>query len=178
MLKNDTPAGRWHPLLFFLTAGIIIIADQATKFCVQYFLLPGQSIPESGIIRFTHVQNTGAAFGILHGQTLLLSALSTTGIIIMLCYSFFLNKRFPILNNRIGAGVLGLVLGGTAGNLIDRLRQGYVTDFIDVGPWPMFNIADSAVSVGITAFALILLMAVRNEKASNNPSQYTHTPDS
>jgi len=64
----------------------------------------------------------------------------------------------------LGRPVLGLVLGGAVGNLIDRLRFGYVTDFIDVGLWPAFNIADSAITIGVILLAYSLLRLTRAEK--------------
>ncbi|GAF88347.1 unnamed protein product, partial [marine sediment metagenome] len=75
-----------------------------------------------------------------------------------------LYHRFPFLDNILGKSALGLVLGGTVGNLIDRLRFGYVTDFIDFGFWPAFNIADSAIVIGVIIFAYSLLPLARAGK--------------
>ena len=162
--NNPQPGDQWHPLIFYMVAVIILVADQLSKTAIRSLLDPGQSIPETGFIRFTHVQNTGAAFGIFYGYTFILSIFSLIGISIMLYYAFYLHKRYPLLNSKLGAVVLGLVMGGTTGNLVDRLRLGYVTDFIDIGPWPMFNIADSCINVGIIIFAFILLISIRAEK--------------
>ena len=72
--------------------------------------------------------------------------------------------KLPLLNNIPGKLAIGLVLGGIVGNLIDRLSQGCVTDFIDVGAWPVFNIADSAIVVGVIILAYTLLTLVRAKK--------------
>lgn len=165
MLKNNRlPGNRWHPLIFYTVAALILIADQISKACIRSLLYPGQSIPEDGFFHLTHVQNTGAAFGMLHGQFLFLTIFAIIGVVIILCYALYYHKRFPLLASWYGSVVMGMVLAGCAGNLIDRLRQGYVTDFIGVGPWPLFNVADSSLSVGIVLFACILLMAARAEK--------------
>ena len=82
----------------------------------------------------------------------------------LLLYAFLFYRRFPLLNNWLTWAGLGLVLGGTVGNLIDRLRLGYVTDFIDFGFWPAFNLADSAIVVGVIIFAYSLLSLARAEK--------------
>ncbi len=121
-------------------------------------------MPEAGFFRLTHVQNTGAAFGLFHGQTLPLIVVASVGVVVLFLYAFLLRRRFPLLDNWLVNSALGLVLGGTIGNLIDRLRFGYVTDFIDIGFWPAFNIADSAVTVGIIIFAYSLIRLAQTEK--------------
>jgi signal peptidase II len=161
---NHQQGSQWHPLLFYSSAAVILAADQLTKILVRSLLYLGQSIPKTGFFRITHVQNTGASFGILPDQGLLLKILPIIGIIIILLYAHYINKRYTLLNNRLGSVILGIILGGTAGNLVDRLRVGYVTDFIDIGPWPSFNVADSSVVVGTIIFAFILLISARTEK--------------
>ena len=97
----------------------------------------------------------------LHGQTFPLIIASFIGVDILLFYAFFFYRRFPLLDNWITWTGLSLVLGGTVGNLIDRLRFGYVTDFIDFGFWPAFNLADSSIVVGVIIFAYSLLSLAR-----------------
>ncbi len=124
------PGKRW----FWFTTAIIIILDQITK----YFLESGK--PSFGIISYT--QNTGAGFGILPGQTIILGIISAVvAILIIAYYPQIPKERFPLL-------CWGLFLGGVIGNLLDRLVRGYVIDFINVGFWPAFNIADSAITIG------------------------------
>jgi len=151
-------------LVFSLTALLIVAADQLTKWWIRSNLALWQSIPDSGFFQITHVRNTGAAFGLFPDQSFLLTIVASVGVVLLLVYVLFIHRRFPYLHNLPGRLALGLLLGGTTGNLIDRLRFGYVTDFISVGIWPDFNIADSAVTVGSIIIAYCLLQLVRAEK--------------
>ena len=95
-----------------------------------------------------------------------LSIVGFVGIAILLVYAFYVCRRFPILKNVLTKAALGSILGGAVGNLIDRLRFGYITDFIGVGIWPPFNVADSSITVGVAVFAgalLYLLFSQRQE---------------
>ena len=157
-------ANKWWKVVFFLTALLIVVADQLSKLWIRTNLAVGQSLPEAGFPRLTYVENTGAAFGLFQGQSFALAIVAIVSIIVLLGYAFFLYRRFPFLDNRLAWIGLGLVLGGTVGNLIDRLRFGYVTDFIDFGFWPAFNIADSAIVVGVIMFAYTLLSLARAGK--------------
>jgi len=164
MQKANRLQGRWRNVVFFLTALLIVTADQLSKLWIRSNLLVGQSLPEAGFFRLTHVHNTGAAFGLFQDQTFALTIVALVGIAVLLVYALFIYRRFPLLDNGLGISALGLVLGGTVGNLIDRLRFGYVTDFIDVGIWPAFNIADSAIVVGVIIFAYSLRSLARAGK--------------
>jgi len=163
MQKTGNSQGKWN-VVFFLIALLVVAADQLSKIWIRSNLAIGQSLPETGFFRLTHIYNTGAAFGLFHGQSFSLTIVALVGIVILLLYVLIFYRRFPFLVNRLGKSALGLVLGGTIGNLIDRLRFGYVTDFIDIGIWPAFNIADSAIVVGIIIFAYSLLLLARAEK--------------
>ena len=154
---------QWNMLLF-LIALLVVAADQLSKVWIRSNLLVGQSLFEAGFFRITHVNNTGAAFGLFQGQSFLLTIVALVGITVLLVYALVIYRKFPLLDNRLGRSTLGLVLGGAVGNLIDRLRLGYVTDFIDVGLWPAFNIADSAITVGVILFAYSFLRSARAEK--------------
>jgi len=143
-------------VVFFLIALLVVAADQFSKEWVRSNLLVGQSLFAVGFFRLTHVHNTGAAFGLFQGQSFPLTIVALVVTAILLFYTFFIYRRFPLLDNMLGRSALGLILGGIVGNLIDRLHFGYVTDFIDVGFWPAFNIADSAIVVGVIIFAYSL----------------------
>lgn len=164
MQKADPPQGKWRNVVFFLTALLVVAADQLSKIWIRSNLATGESLPEAGFFRLTHVQNTGAAFGLFQGQSFPLTIVALIGIVAILLVVFLFSRRFPFLDNRLGKPALALVLGGTVGNLVDRLNLGYVTDFIDIGIWPAFNIADSAITVGIILFAysLLTLTKVKN----------------
>jgi len=146
-------------LAFFLSALLVIFTDQLSKFWVRSNILLGESLPETGFFRLTHLHNTGATFGLFQGQSLMLIIIAIIGVCFLLYLVLFMYRRFPLLNTVLVKLSLGLILGGTVGNLIDRLSSGYVTDFIAIGIWPPFNIADSAVVVGaiLLAYSLILL---------------------
>jgi len=151
-------------VVFFLIALLIVVADQLVKLWIRTNLAAGESLFELGFFRLTHISNTGAAFGLFQGQTFPLTVVSFVAVAILLLYAFLFYRQFPQLDRWLVWTGLGLILGGTVGNLIDRLRLGYVTDFIDFGFWPAFNLADSAIVVGVIIFAYSLLSLARAEK--------------
>ena len=142
-------------------------ADQLTKFLIRSNMRIGESWPEEGFLRLTHGTNTGSAFGLFQDQTLLLTIASVVAIVFV-----FLFYRTDGGYTWLSWLTFGLILGGASGNLIDRLVAGRVTDFIDVGPWPIFNIADSSIVVGITL--LCASMILRRDKPADAPE----SPDS
>jgi signal peptidase II len=148
--------------VFLLVALVIVALDQLTKFIVKSTLAVGESLPGLGFFQFTHVHNTGAAFSIFREHTFLLSICSMIGIVILCYLVFILSKRVEFLNTLPAKISLGLIMGGTFGNLIDRLSYGYVIDFIDVSFFATFNIADSAISVGAVLLALSYIRLVKD----------------
>ena len=159
-MQKASLQAKWRNGVFFLIALLVVAADQFSKAWIRSYP-EQQPIFEIGFFQLTHIHNTGAAFGLFQDQSLLLTIVALVGVAILLVYALFI-YRPP--HNMLGKSALGLLLGGTAGNLIDRLRFGYVTDFISVGWWPTFNIADSAITVGAIVFAYSLLRLVRAEK--------------
>ena len=130
---------------YFLILTLFIISlDQISKYIVIQNLKLGESVPNSGIFRFTHAQNTGTAFSLFQNQTDILTIVSFVAIVLIIFIYLSIEKP----SNYIYLSY-GLFFGGAFGNLIDRIRLGYVTDFFDVGFWPIFNIADSAITIGI-----------------------------
>jgi signal peptidase II len=121
----------------------------------EYYLLqtPDHSISLVGeLLRLTYVSNRGAAFGILQNQSILFVIVGIAVIgAILVSYRYF--PKMSLLLNI----ALGLQLGGAIGNLMDRIRLGYVVDFVDVAIWPVFNVADSAIVVGVGVLAFHLL---------------------
>jgi len=164
MQKANYLQAKWRNVVFSLIALLIVVADQLGKLWIRSNLAVGESVFELGFFRLTHVSNTGAAFGIFRGHTLPLTVVSCVGIALLLLYAFLFYRQFPQLDRWLAWTGLGLILGGTIGNLIDRLRLGYVTDFIDFGFWPAFNVADSAIVIGVIIFAYSLLSLARAEK--------------
>ena len=163
----ETPPGwrLWsrvpNDLLFFVIAGLVVVLDQVTKYVVRANLALGESFPDEGPLRITYVTNTGAAFGILQGQTLFLMVTTFFGLAAILLYYIY-----PPMEHGILRLALGLQLGGAVGNLADRVRVGKVTDFIDIGPWPNFNVADSSIVVGVAVIiGFFLLTESRHQRA-------------
>jgi signal peptidase II len=164
MPKASSVPGKRPIILLSLITPLVIATDQMTKVWIRSHLAVGESSPVTGWLHLTHVNNTGAAFGIFQGQSFPLTLVGMLGICVLLLYAFFLYRRLPFLNNTLSEVALGLILGGTIGNLIDRLRLGYVTDFIDFHFWPAFNVADSAIVVGAIMFVYLMLTWVQAEK--------------
>ena len=144
--------------LFFFIAGCVFLLDQLTKNLIRTTLQPGASVPSDGWVRFTHVTNTGAAFGIFPDQSFVLLITTVVGVAAIVIY--YLN---PPVHSPLLTLSLGLQLGGALGNLLDRLRFGYVTDFIDFRVWPVFNIADSSIVVGVAVLAAFLILSDRKQ---------------
>ena len=145
------------------TVAAVIGLDQLTKYLITVFLPFRQSWPAEGFLRLTHATNSGTAFGLLPNQTVFLIGASIVAIGFLLYF-----YRTQALTNPTLRLAIGLQLGGAFGNLIDRLRSGSVVDFIDVGPWPIFNLADSSIVVGVAILISTLVLNV--EKSQPAPS--------
>jgi signal peptidase II len=131
--------------VFFIIAASVVALDQVTKAIVRAKLDPGEAWPDRDwLLNIVHVNNSGAAFGILEGQTMFLVVTSLIGVAAIVLYYLF-----PPMEHGLLRVALGLQLGGAAGNLIDRVRFGEVTDFINFEFWPAFNVADSCISIGV-----------------------------
>lgn len=150
--------------VFFLLAAAVLALDQLTKYVVRSSLSLGESFPEEGFFRITYVTNTGAAFGILKGQTLFLIVTTFFGLAAIVLYYIY-----PPLEHGILRIALGLQLGGAIGNLTDRVRMGRVTDFIDVGAWPSFNVADSSIVTGVTIILTFFVLSEGSRRRSLPP---------
>ena len=150
MRKEDRQLGKWRVILFGCVGLLVILTDQLTKFWIRDWsdLTPGDSLFEVGFFRFIFVKNTGAAFGIFKEHTQTIIVVAFVGIIVILLLVFLLRSRWKFLDSMLVMSAIGLVMGGTIGNQIDRVWLGYVTDFIDVTVWPTFNIADASAVVG------------------------------
>ena len=141
---------------------LTLVADQISKYLVLYNLNPGQSWnPVASLTSWasiTHVTNTGAAFGLFPDRGSFFVVIA----VIVVAAIIFYYRHLPAGQWWIKVS-LGLQLGGALGNLLDRLRLGYVIDFIDFKIWPVFNLADSAIVIGVAILAYYLLQD-RGEK--------------
>ena len=141
---------------------IFFLLDQLSKLLVRAYLPFGHSYPDRGFFRFTHAENTGSAFGILQGHNTPLIFVSFVGIFVLA----MIYQSQPRPTNLLRLS-LGLQIGGALGNLVDRFRLGAVTDFIDVGPWPIFNLADASIISGLALLGWILLRQGGREKTAS-----------
>jgi signal peptidase II len=145
-------------------SAVIVLLDQMTKLAVDRFLeLHETRTLVPGLLALTYVRNRGAAFGILSEaslphQTLVFAFVSLCALAGIVAYALWLPAQ-----ERLSQVALGLVIGGALGNLLDRARNGYVVDFVDVfwksHHWPAFNVADSAITTGVALVVLDMLLS-------------------
>ena len=149
MLRGVLPRRFGWPLL---VAVVVLAADQLTKWFVARALGPARTNNRvellDPLLAVEYAENTGAAFGIFRGQGALVGVLAVVVLGGMLAYY----GRASNPSRWLATGV-GLLLGGALGNLLDRVRLGHVVDFVAVGLWPKFNLADSAITVGVVLLA-------------------------
>lgn len=148
---------------------LVVCLDQLTKlWVVRVFDLYESWVIIPGFFNFTYLTNTGAAFGILAGHPAWWRQLFFIGVaLVALIAIFFLHKKIAAENHWYTVS-LALIAGGAVGNLIDRVRLGAVTDFLDVyysnHHWPAFNLADSAITVGVGIFLVVNFLQTQKEK--------------
>jgi signal peptidase II len=151
-------------VLVAIVAVVVFALDRITKIVVESSVPLGSSVDVVGQwVRISHVTNSGAAFGLLPERTTLLSILSVVAVLAIVFY-----YRRLAADSRLIAATLGMQLGGAIGNLTDRIGQGFVVDFVDVGIpggprfWA-FNVADSSIVVGIIAVTVLLWWQERRQ---------------
>ena len=151
-------AARWPQwLALILIAAAAGLADQVTKHIVSTQLALDDSVHVLGPFSIHHVQNSGIAFGLFAGATPLVTALTALAVGWMLVFFARSGSRHPVL-----PVALGLLIGGSASNLVDRIRLGHVTDFLDFRYWPAFNLADTFIVLGVAIlFGAILFDGAR-----------------
>lgn len=165
--KSRPVASTGQRLILVLVAALVLLFDHATKLYVENSLPLNHTwapFPElDAYFRITHVSNTGAAFGLFPGGSsfFTIMALIVAGVIIIY------NYQLPP-GNRLLRMALGLQLGGALGNLVDRLRLGHVTDFLDFGPWPVFNMADMAIVAGVIILGYLMIQEEREMRQAAN----------
>ncbi|NIS60185.1 MAG: signal peptidase II [Proteobacteria bacterium] len=162
--------------IFFIALPLILFWDQVTKYLVRQAVPIYGSIPViEGFFSITHVKNTGAAFGLFAGgvspfRTLFFMAITVGAVIVIL----LIFRR--IRGDRILAPLsLAMIMAGALGNLVDRIRWGYVIDFLDLYwreyHWPAFNVADSAITVAVFLLFIENLFLHKNQAASEGLAQ-------
>jgi signal peptidase II len=154
--ERSLGAGRVQWIVLAIVAGAAIVADQLTKQVVGRTLALGDSVDLVGPFSIHHVQNSGIAFGLFGSRTAIVIAVTAVAVGAMLAFFARSGRRHPVL-----PVALGLVLGGSVANLIDRVRLGHVTDFLDLVDWPAFNLADTFIVVGVAILFGALVIADR-----------------
>jgi len=172
MTESDNNSTTTRFVTWMIVALLVIAADQVTKWAIIEWVSLYEKVPLNSFINLTHQRNTGAAFSFLAGaggwqRWFFIVLASMVSLVISVWLWRIRGKRQALL-----AAGLTLVLGGAVGNLIDRIRLGYVTDFIQVwfGNWafPSFNVADAGISVGAALLIIdALFFSGREEKVGN-----------
>lgn len=163
-------------MAFYLIALAIVLTDQVSKTVVVRSMRLGQSIPiVPGFFDLTFVLNPGAAFSLFATlpesfRNPFFILVSMAAVVLIVLY-----RARHLRQHRLASVSLALILGGAIGNLIDRVRLGVVVDFLDVHlhqyHWPVFNVADSAISVGVTLLLLEMLLEWRRERQNENETR-------
>ena len=143
---------QWTALV--VVAAAAVFADQLTKQIIGRTLAVGESVEILGPFSIHHVENSGIAFGFFASRTTVVIAITAVAVAWMVWFFARSARRHPVLP--VG---LGLVLGGSIANLIDRVRLGRVTDFLDFDAWPAFNLADTFIVVGVAVLFGTLVLA-------------------
>jgi signal peptidase II len=155
---------RHSRILFGLIAAIVFL-DQSAKYLIQAYLpLDQEIILIPKLLSLTHLTNTGASFGILRGMNSFLIVLGL-GVVVFLFYQIYQKEQTEPL------WPFALIIGGAISNVLDRVMHGFVIDFIQIPFWPSFNIADSAITIGVITLIIYSLRTKTNAGPQNARSQ-------
>jgi signal peptidase II len=154
--ERSLGAGAVQWLSLLAVAGAALFADQLTKQIIASTLAVNEKVDIVGPFSIRRVENSGIAFGFFSSRTTVVIAVTTIAVAWMLWFFARSAKRHPVL-----PVALGLVLGGSLANLLDRIRLGRVTDFLDLEAWPAFNLADTFIVVGVAVLFGALVLADR-----------------
>jgi len=170
ILAAERPLGadarQWTGLAAIAVAALV--ADQLTKQVVARALALGEEVQIAGPFSIHHVHNSGIAFGLFSRATSIVIALTGLAVLWMLVFFARSGGRHPVL-----PVALGFVLGGSLANLLDRVRLGHVTDFLDFRYWPAFNLADVFIVVGVAALFGAL---AGGDRPKRRPRPVGHSP--
>ncbi len=153
MLKKTTTRPQVDGLLAIITTTLVVIIDRITKIFFSDLLSYGESLPIiKRVLHMTLVHNTGIAFGLFKDHGAIFIVIPIIAIILLIFNIYYYQKNNEALSHAYIIA-FSLILGGAIGNLFDRIKYGYVIDFIDFRIWPVFNIADSAITIGAVVIA-------------------------
>jgi signal peptidase II len=161
--ERSLGAGATHWISLAAIALAAVAADQVTKFIVTNNLALDEGDHIVGILWIHHVQNSGIAFGLFSSATAAVIGLTAIAVGWMLFFFARSGARHPVL-----PVALGLVIGGSLSNLLDRVRLGYVTDFLDLRYWPAFNLADTFIVIGVGILLTALLSSEREPRRARH----------
>jgi signal peptidase II len=159
--ERSLGAGPWQWGGLAIVALAAILADQVTKHIVTHTLGLDEAEHVIGPLSIHHVQNSGIAFGLFSSATAGVAVITGIAVVWMLVFFARSGSRHPVL-----PAALGLLIGGSVSNLVDRIRLGHVTDFIDLRYWPAFNLADSFIVIGV---AILLCALVASDRKPRPP---------
>jgi signal peptidase II len=162
--ERSLAAGPWQWGGLAAVALAAIAADQVTKHIVTRTLGLDESDHVIGPLSIHHVQNSGIAFGFFSSATAVVTVITGIAVVWMLVFFGRSGARHPVL-----PAALGLLIGGSVSNLVDRIRLGHVTDFIDFRYWPAFNLADSFIVIGVAILLGALVAADRTPRQPRRP---------
>ena len=162
--QRSLGAGAWQWAGLATVAIAAVIADQVTKHIVTRTLPLDDSDHVIGPLSIHHVQNSGIAFGLFSSATVVVTIVTSIAVVWMLAFFARSGSRHPVL-----PAALGLLIGGSVSNLVDRIRLHHVTDFIDLKWWPAFNLADSFIVIGVAILLLALIAADRAPRRLGSP---------
>ena len=162
--RRSLAAGPWQWVGLGAVVGAALAGDQLTKHVVTSRLALNESSHVIGPLSIHRVENSGIAFGLFTSATAAVIVLTTIAVIWMLVYFARSGSRHPVI-----PAALGLLIGGSVSNLLDRVRLGHVTDFIDFGWWPAFNLADSFIVIGVCMLLFALIGSDRKPKQVRRP---------
>ena len=157
--ERPVGAGWWQWSGLTAVVAAAVAGDQVTKYVVRSHLRLDESVKVLGPFTIHRVQNSGIAFGLFESATAIVTVLTALAVGWMLVFFARAGSRHPVL-----PAALGLLIGGSVSNLVDRVRLGHVTDFLDLRWWPAFNLADSFIVVGVAILLLALVAADRPPK--------------
>ena len=169
--ERSLAAGPMQWVALTAIALAAVAADQLTKHIVTSQLALGDGVHVLGPFWIHHVRNSGIAFGFFSQATAVVIVLTGLAVAWMLVYFARSGARHPIL-----PVALGLVIGGSTSNLLDRVRLGFVTDFLDLRWWPAFNLADSFIVVGVLVLLATLVLSERDPRRPRAVSDATARP--
>ena len=157
--ERSLAAGPWQWAGLVAVALAAVVADQVTKHIVTSTLSLDESEHVIGPLSIHHVENSGIAFGLFSSATAVVTVVTAAAVLWMIVYFARSGSRHPVL-----PAALGLLIGGSLSNLVDRIRLHHVTDFIDLRWWPAFNLADSFIVIGVAILLLALTAADRRPR--------------